>query len=208
MDFNINKLPSSWSDIKICQYVKLRPVIIGELNPIERVIFTLAILLDKPTQDVEKLKLTDITKINERLKFLQTTPIQTTIPTEIFLKGNKYKFITDATELNGGQYMSVTTKLQQAQEDEEYIYNNLHEVLASISEPIGKEIDSNYYKETASIFYEHLTVADAYPICFFFSKLSELLTEITVNFSKKKLQKAEDIVQELEMDLLKNGGGL
>lgn len=202
----IKKLPSSWADIKLSQYAKLQPVLKLD-NPIERVIYTLAVLLDKPTQEIEQMQLTNVQEVLKRFNFMRSLPDKLLSDTTT-VAGQQFRFIFKAKDLTAGQYISVTTKLKQASDDEDWIYQNIHEILASISVPIGEKIDNDYYQRTAQLFYENMSVADALPVCFFFSKLSRNLTDIIADYSRRAKEKAQSEEKAMERVLRKNGGGL
>ena len=65
-------IPTSWQDITIGQYIKLRPVLKGELNPIERVINILAVLTDQKREVIRDIPLNQYKVIKEKMSFLET----------------------------------------------------------------------------------------------------------------------------------------
>ena len=213
------KLPKSWNDITIGMYIELRPVLKAEMNEIERLIYILAVLLKKPTQDVEKIKVGDYHKMKKELAFLWELPLPTKLQKYFTIEGKDYEIVLNANELDAGQYMSVVTKLKNAEQDEDISYNQLHEILASISVPVEKHrkkwrrtaIEPSYYKKVAQDFYNHLPMSIAYPIGVFFWNLSESLIKVMQDSLKlkmsEKMTEAEEIQAEVMMDFLSDGDG-
>jgi len=213
------KLPKSWDDVTIGMYIELRPVLSAEMNEVERLIYILAVLLKKPTQDVEKIKIAEYHEMRKTLSFLWELPLPTQLQKYFTIEGKDYEIVLNANELDAGQYMSVVTKLKDAANDPEVVYNQLHEILASISVPVEKvkkkykriAIEPSYYKKVANDFYNYLPMSIAYPIGVFFWNLSDSLTKIIQDSLKSKLKEkmteAEEIQAEVMKDFLKDGDG-
>jgi hypothetical protein len=213
------KLPQSWDDVTVGMYIELRPILHSDKNEIERLIYILAVLLKKPTQDVEKIKIAQYHEMRKTLSFLWELPLPTELQKYFTIEGNDYEIVLNANELDAGQYMSVVTKLKNASDDPEIVYNQLHEILASISVPVEKvkkkykriAIEPSYYKKVAQDFYHHLPMSIAYPIGVFFWNLSDSLTKIIQDSLKSKLAEkmteAEEIQAEVMRDFLKDGDG-
>ena len=208
------QVPKSWDDISIGQYIELRPVLLADMNDIERLIHLLAVLLKQPTQEIKKLKIEEYRNIHKDLKFLDSE-LPREVQNRFEINGKWYEIVLNANELNGGQYMSITSKLKDSQNDPEYVYNNLHEILASISIPVEKkrlgwkhlEIEPSYYKDTAEAFYKHLPMSIAYPIGVFFYNLSQSLMKSIQDYSNQKLTEAEKMKMEVMRDFLADGDG-
>ena len=213
------KLPESWDDITVGMYIELRPILHADMNEIERLIYLLAVILKKPTQDIEKIKIEDYHKMRETLAFLWKEELPTILQKNFNINGKDYEVVLNANELDAGQYMSVVTKLKDIENDPEIAYNKLHEILASISVPVEKvkkkykriAIEPSYYKKVAQDFYNYLPMSIAYPIGVFFYNLSESLTKIIVDYSKskiaEKMTEAEEIQAEVMRDFLNDGDG-
>jgi len=210
------KIPNSWDDISIGQYIELRPVLAAEMSDIERLIHILAVILRQPTQEVKKIKLKNVKEINKEMSFLWKEELPTELQNIFQIDDQWFEIVLDARELNAGQYMSVSTKLKDVDSDPNVIYSIIHNILASISYPIienkGKyerqEIDSSYFSDTSKLFYEKLPVSIAYPLGVFFCNLSQDLMPIIQGYSKRKLTKANSIMEEVQKDISKDGDGL
>ena len=60
------KIPKSWDDITIGQYIELKPVLDADWdNPISELIHLLAVLLKKSTQEVGKLNVKEYINIKK-----------------------------------------------------------------------------------------------------------------------------------------------
>jgi hypothetical protein len=210
------KVPKSWDEISIGQYIELKPVLDEEFdNPITELIHLLAVLLKQPLQEVGKLNVGEYIGIRKDLSFLWETELPRQVVDKFEIKGKWFKVVTNARELNGGQYMSLVTKLKDVNSDPNATINMMHEILTSISVPLEKgklrwkeiEIEPAYYQETSKLFYNHLPMSVAYPIALFFYNLSSSLMKVIQDYSNKKLTEAEKIKEEVMMDFLKDGDG-
>jgi len=209
-------IPKSWDDITIGQYIELKPVLDQDWdNPISELIHLLAVLLKKSTQEVGKLNVKEYIGIRKDLSFIWETELPREVQNRFKVEDKWYEVVLNARELNGGQYISLVTKLKDVNNDPNGTVNMLHEILASISIPVSKgklkwsklEIEPSYYKETAQAFYRSLPMSVAYPIGIFFWNLSQSLMKAIQDYSNKKLTEAEKIKEEVMMDFLKDGDG-
>lgn len=209
------KVPTSWNDISIGQYIELRPVLNAEMNDLERLIYLLAVLLKKPTQDIEKIKITDYQLIRKKMSFLWDQDLPREVQRYFTVEGKSFEVVLNARELNGGQYMSVATKLKGAENDPEHVYNNLHSIIASITIPVQKgklgwkqmNIDPSYFQDTGELFYHHLPMSVAYPIGVFFYNLSKSLMISTKDYLNKNLTEAQKMKEEVMKDFFNDGDG-
>ena len=175
------KLPKSWEDINIAKYVLLRAVDSSDLNIVERPIRKLEIITGKRNEEVERLSVVEVAKIKEQLSFLDTDIPLNTLENEITINDVTYFFEFNCKSLNSSQYTSVSTKLKALEKDKDYIHNNLHEILLSISTIKGVDpmkLPEDYYAKTKEIFYTEIPITVAYPICVFFLRSFEALNEI------------------------------
>ena len=162
-------IPTCWDDITLEKYIKLRPVLQTEQTPIQRVINILCVLTGEKREVVKDIKLDDYNKILSKMEFLNTE-----LPKEIKGKrfevgGKHYEFSFDAKKLLFGEYISAMEMLQDAQTNEEVIFNNLPKILTTICRPVEKKwlgwrdikLDGELIRETVDNFYKNMPITIA-----------------------------------------------
>lgn len=202
---DLNKLPKGWKDISIKQYSLLRKVKNSTLDRFDKIIQRIAIISGESYEAVSLLKITELTEVSKRIKWIDTEDLDRQLKDTFTIDGVDYKITLNATELTGGQYASIVTKVNKNEP-----FEILHEILASISLPVGvgiKEIEPSYYSKTAELFANNLSIVDAYPIGVFFCEVSKNLTKGIQDYLQEELKRTEKIRKEMEMDFISNGDG-
>ena len=207
-------IPTSWQDITIGQYIKLRPVLKAELNPIERVINILAVLTNQKKEVIKNIPLSQYKVIKEKMNFLETE-IPKQLDKRRFKIGDTfYEFKVDAKKLLFGEYINNMEILQKAANNEEVIYENLHYVLTTICRPVEKkwlrwreiDVDGEVLRKTADNFFNNMPITIAYPIgVFFYNHFQTLTQDIRISLMEKATEMMKEASQ--EMDLVKDGDG-
>ena len=207
-------IPTSWQDITIGQYIKLRPVLKGELNPIERVINILAVLTDQKREVIRDIPLNQYKVIKEKMSFLETE-IPKQLDKRRFKIGDSfYEFKVDAKKLLFGEYINNMEILQKAGNNENIVFENLHHILTTICRPVERkwlrwreiDVDGDLLRKTADNFFNNMPITIAYPIGVFFYNHFQSLT---VDIRTSLIRKASKIVREVkeEMASTKDGDG-
>lgn len=207
-------IPTEWEDITIAKYIDLRPVLNSKLNPIERVISILAVLTGEKKEVIRNVSLEQYKDIKEKMRFLETELPKQLEKKRFEIGGKFYEFKTDANKLLFGEYINNMEILQNAKDDEEAVFNNLHHILTTICRPVEKkflrwkeiEVDGELLRETADNFLHNMPITIAYPIgVFFYSHLGNLTEDIKTSL----VEEAERKVKEAEKELasLKDGDG-
>ena len=207
-------IPTSWQDITIGQYIKLRPVLKAELNPIERVINILAVLTNQKKEVIKNIPLSQYKVIKEKMNFLETE-IPKQLEKRRFKIGDTfYEFKVDAKKLLFGEYINNMEILQKAANNQEVIYENLHHVLTTICRPVEKkwlrwreiDVDGEVLRKTADNFFNNMPITIAYPIgVFFYNHFQSLTQDIRISLMEKATKMMKEASQ--EMDLVKDGDG-
>ena len=207
-------IPTSWQDITIGQYIKLRPVLKAELNPIERVINILAVLTNQKKEVIKNIPLSQYKVIKEKMNFLETE-IPKQLEKRRFKIGDTfYEFKVDAKKLLFGEYINNMEILQKAANNQEVIYENLHHVLTTICRPVEKkwlrwreiDVDGEVLRKTADNFFNNMPITIAYPIgVFFYNHFQTLTQDIRISLMEKATKMMKEASQ--EMDLVKDGDG-
>ena len=206
------KIPTSWEDITLGQYIELRPILQTKEDDIKRVINILCVLTGKKREEIRNVTIPDFHKLVKKMSFLND-PLPKQLNKRRFLIGGKwYEFKLDAKKMLFGEYISVMEILQKSGDNEDLLFNNLHKILTVICRPVYKtlfgfksvDIDGDLIRETANNFYNNMPITIAYPIGVFFYQRYPTLTE-TIKTSL--MEEAEKKIKEVKTDLQKAGVG-
>ena len=207
-------IPTKWEDVTIGNYINLRPVLNSKLNPIERVVNILAVLTGQKRDVIKNISLKQYKSIKKKMSFLETERPKQLKDKRFKIGGQWYEFKVDAKKLLFGEYINSMEILQNAKEDEEAIFNNLHHILTTICRPVKKtlfgwkhiKVDSEILRKTADNFLNNMPMTIAYPIGVFFYTHSEDLTKAIktclMEGAKKMTKEAKQ-----ELDLVRDGVG-
>ena len=203
-------IPTTWNDITLEKYINLRPVLNTEMKPIERIINTLCILTGEKKETIRNISLEQYRELIDKMKFLNTE-LPTKLKNKRFKIGDKYyEFQLDAKKLLFGEYINAMELLQNAANNEEVIFNNLHKILTTICRPVEKKrlrwqnvkIDGEVIRETADNFLKNMPITIAYPIgIFFYNHLKNSMTDTKTYLIKeatKMMKEAREQIQDLE----------
>ena len=206
-------LPTTWEDITLEKYINLRPVLQTEQKPIERIINTLCVLTGEKKEVIKDISLEQYNELIKKMKFLETE-LPKTLKAKRFKVGGKwYEFQLDARKLLFGEYISAMELLQDAANNEEVIFNNLHKILTTICRPVERkylrwqnvEMNGEVIRETAENFYKNMPITIAYPIGVFFYQRSPNLMEA---IKTSLMAEANKKIEEVKADLARDGVGL
>ena len=121
-------IPTSWEDITIGKYMQLRPAITNENNKATRMINILCILSGSKREEVKNISLKNLNTLIDKMSFLND-PLPQELDKKRFLIGGKwYEFKLQANKLLFGEYISIMEILQQAENNEDVLFNNLHKI--------------------------------------------------------------------------------
>lgn len=179
------QVPSSYREITIRQFTELRDV--KEDNPARRMIKMLSILLDKREEEVRKIPINTLRKID--LSFLSKDP-EGKLPGSFRLKGKRYRPVLDLTRMDAGQYIDLVTYAKDPDE-------NLHEIIALMCH--GKD----QVQARADLFYQHMPVSIAYPLGVFFCKA---WTHFTRGILRSSLKMSMNRIDQLERSRTESTG--
>jgi len=205
------RLPKTWNDITISQYIDLLPSAYKGMNEVEKVIHSLSILTEQSKDEVRALSIDQAKEYNSKLSFLNELP-SSHYKATFKLNGVRYRVEPNANKMSAGSYITTMHLFQDLANDPEKIEKNLHIILAQVVQPIKRkgfkwvnyEIDR---MKIAEDFYNGLSMEVAYPICVFFCHLSKHLIPIIEDYSTKTLKRTMKELTQMEKDL-KSGDGL
>ncbi len=207
------KIPTSWDDITLGQYIELRPILQTEQEDVTRMINILCVLTGKKREEIKEVTIPDFHKLVKKMSFLNE-PLSKELKKKRFIIGGKwYEFKIEAKKMLFGEYISVMEILQQAGDNEDVLFNNLHKILTVICRPVYKtmfgfktmDIDGEKIRETADNFYKNMPITIAYPIGVFFYLRYPNLTRV---IKTSLMEEAKKQIKEVKTDLAKDGVGL
>ncbi len=207
-------IPTKWEDVTIGNYINLRPILNSELTPIQRVVNILAVLTGEKKEVIKNISLDQYKTIKEKMYFLETEIPKKLKDKRFKIGGKYYEFKLDAKSLLFGEYINNMEILQNAKDNEEVIFNNLHHILTTICRPVEKKffrwrdikVDGELLRKTSDNFLTNMPITIAYPIGVFFYNHLDTLTE-TIKTSL--IEEAQRLKREAEIEIasVKSGDG-
>jgi hypothetical protein len=167
-----------------------------QTDPIDRNVRLLAEVSGKSVDEIESLPLTELKAKLKYLANIEDLGEVGKVRMKFKVKGKSFKVIWKTQELTSGQYIDVS---HFTKEPDKIIYN-IHNILAAISVPmkyglIQQKYDGAKHKDIADLLYNHMTIAQAYPImlffCKFFAELDSNILTYLVEEGKKALKEVE-----------------
>jgi hypothetical protein len=208
------KLPKSWKEITIKQFVECQGILLDtNVDIIEREVMYLSTLSGETIDTIESLPLNKIKEYVKAMEFLKTLPEGKDwekLPKYFRLKGRTFYFDYDITKIRGGQYVDFMSFMKQD------TVSNMHNLLACVCVPsrfilFKGKYDGERHRETAQLFYERMTMDIAYPIVVFFCKVFQHLIPSIHSLVENQLTtlnlEMEKLIQEREMNLQNTGDG-
>lgn len=187
------KLPKSWGEVTIEQYLKVHTIVKTIADPIERGIHIIAALSGSTFKEVEQLKVAQLNGYVAQLHFLSELPTER-LPLQFKLGGKRYKALIFQHEMTAAQFIDYSSVCRQAQSPEDLVYQ-MHKLLGCFCIP-GKRkfwlapytyIYDGYDKE-AELFYKRMPMTIAYPFYIFFCNVwLSLLPPMEDYFRKEAL---------------------
>ena len=212
-------IPTSWKDISIETYIKLRPVLTVEQESITKIINILCVLTGKKREVIKDVSLSDYHILIKKMSFVNTEIPKAVKNKRIKVGEQWYEWKLDAKNMLFGEYISVMEIMQKSTDNDEAIFDNLHKLLTTICRPIQKKyglfwkpikMDGEMIRKTSNNFYQNMSIADAYPVIVFFcSHYPELMKVIKTSLNERAEGLIEEVKKELtqEIALQKHGDG-
>lgn len=200
------KLPKSWNDVTIEQYLKIAKLDVTKLDPIDVKIQLLSIFTGKDESAFVDMELTEFNKLTRELSFLNTLNISDKIRYTFKLDGIKFQANIFVNEITTSEYFDLMSYCR----DKETINSNLHNILAIFIKPKKRwffKSKNIKRSEVAELFYKKLPITIAYPLSVFFCELLKNTTKGLKNYSEQQTKKAIRILKK-EIGSQKSGDGL
>lgn len=211
----------NWDEININVFQKLQELFKLDKTGDEQIdnlnisVGILAILCDVDEDVISDLSIDEFKRLSATADFINNMP-KAKIKDNYKINGNVYDVQLNVEDMTMNQYMDFQTFCK---DKDKY----MREILACFLIPRGKKYCDGYkVKEVIEEIGNHLSIVDAYSICFFFTLLFQSLTKATLaclvkkmKREKKKMNKEQQVqvqraIDEVNkaMNLVKSGVGL
>lgn len=196
---------SKYSDLTIKQFLNCKLISEMQTDPIDRNVRLLAEVSGKTVDEIESLPLTELKAKLKYLANIEDLGEVGKVKMKFKVKGKSFKVIWKTQELTSGQYIDVS---HFTKEPDKIIYN-IHNILAAISVPmkyglIQQKYDGAKHKDIADLLYNHMTIAQAYPIMLFFCRYYE---ELDSNILTYLVEEGKKALKEVEAHFTQNTVG-
>jgi hypothetical protein len=196
---------SKYSDLTIKQFLNCKLISEMQTDPIDRNVRLLAEVSGKSVDEIESLPLTELKAKLKYLANIEDLGEVGKVRMKFKVKGKSFKVIWKTQELTSGQYIDVS---HFTKEPDKIIYN-IHNILAAISVPmkyglIQQKYDGAKHKDIADLLYNHMTIAQAYPIMLFFCRYYE---ELDSNILTYLVEEGKKALKEVEAHFTQNTVG-
>jgi hypothetical protein len=196
---------SKYSDLTIKQFLNCKLISEMQTDPIDRNVRLLAEVSGKTVDEIESLPLTELKAKLKYLANIEDLGEVGKVRMKFKVKGKSFKVIWKTQELTSGQYIDVS---HFTKEPDKIIYN-IHNILAAISVPmkyglIQQKYDGAKHKDIADLLYNHMTIAQAYPIMLFFCRYYE---ELDSNILTYLVEEGKKALKEVEAHFTPNTVG-
>lgn len=196
---------SKYSDLTIKQFLNCKLISEMQTDPIDRNVRLLAEVSGKSVDEIESLPLTELKAKLKYLANIEDLGEVGKVRMKFKVKGKSFKVIWKTQELTSGQYIDVS---HFTKEPDKIIYN-IHNILAAISVPmkyglIQQKYDGAKHKDISDLLYNHMTIAQAYPIMLFFCRYYE---ELDSNILTYLVEEGKKALKEVEAHFTPNTVG-
>jgi hypothetical protein len=185
------KLPKNWSQITIGQFQELQ--LLTEPS-FDNQLKTLSILSGKKLDEIEEMRIVDITAAISKLAFMAELPTAKNLGG--FRVGNTlYKFAANQHDLQAHQFITVQDLFA---EKDKWVHN-LHLIMASLCVPYRifppkrMEVKPTEFEKIAAQFRERMPISFAYAYTLFFSLCLPELLETTRVYLEQEVEKLRKI---------------
>jgi len=183
-------LPKSWNEVSIKDFHNIQRIIQKEQDELDKEISLLAYLHGTSQSEIENFSISKISHEIKKLSFLSNTDMGG-LNVSFKIKGRRYRANIFTQTLSAAQFMDITEFTKENPLD------NAHKILAAICEEMtgvwpfrkAKKYDGKDVLKRAEIFYEHLPIGIAYPICVFFCESFQNYFPAMENFLRKEIKK-------------------
>lgn len=196
---------ANYNQLTIKQFLNCKRISELEADPIDKNVRLLSEITGKQVDEIESLPISELKEQLRKLGAIETLLPESKVKMKFKVKGQRFTCIWEQQKLTAAQYIDVCHFTKNGGD---MIYQ-IHNILAAICVKrtwYGKQLkyDGSQHKEVADLFYNHMTIEQAYPIMLFFCKFYE---ELEINIATYLLKEANKLKLEAEQIFGKNTAG-
>lgn len=196
---------ANYNQLTIKQFLNCKRISELEADPIDKNVRLLSEITGKQVDEIESLPISELKEQLRKLGAIETLLPESKVKMKFKVKGQRFTCIWEQQKLTAAQYIDVCHFTKNGGD---MIYQ-IHNILAAICVKrtwYGKQLkyDGSQHKEVADLFYNHMTIEQAYPIMLFFCKFYE---ELEINIATYLLEEANKLKAEAEQIFGKNTAG-
>lgn len=184
------KIPKSWSDISINQFLNIQSALeMRDVSKLDRNILLCAAILKTDSEWVEdNMTLEQVYKVIQQTTFAHDLP-KARVRKYFWCGGKLFKVELHAKNILPSQFIDISTMTKNSQET----LDNTAKIMATICRPVFSKYDSSKVDEYSKLFGEKLRFDIAYSTALFFWELYNEFLNATLTYLKeqRKALKAE-----------------
>lgn len=185
----MDKLPKSWKDITIKQFIEVSLLTEKGGDDIDIKIKLLCAFTGKPEDFFLALDYKKFNQLCSRLNFLNELTMSEKLIYNFKIDGIKFMVNPNVSELSTAEYIDLVSFIS----TKESIQSNLHKILAIFIKPKHKwfGLKKVYMPrgKIAELLLNKMSITTAYPLCVFFCELLNNSTKITKDYLEKEMKK-------------------
>lgn len=194
----------TYQQLSIKQFLHCKSIADLEEDPILRKCKMLSEITGKPLDEVEAMPLADLIKELKDFDNIGQFSFDDKIKFRFKVKGQRFSVVWKQQKLTADQYIDVSHFTK----NKDQILSNIHNIMAAICVRrtwYGRLLPykGEDHKEIADLFYNHMLIAQAYPIMVFFCDYSIRLTQAIQTYLD---QEVSQVRNQVEVSMI-NGDG-
>jgi hypothetical protein len=191
----------NWSDITLGQYQHSLMILGTDFPDFNKEVELVCYLLNLPKEEVVKMPIPKYKEYAAKLDFM-TKKHNEKMRTEFEVEGQKFDVIWQMQKRTAGQMIDLTMLTKEP----ELIYDRLHELMAVVCIPKGKDYDGDI-AERAQLFKDNLTMDIVFPIADFFLKTLKSSLEAIRDYLTTNAQRGNAELRQMIKDSMNIGDG-
>lgn len=176
----------TWSDVTLCQFDEINAILQMRIDELDKMIQILSVMTGVEYETYLDYDLPKITEELKKVYFINEKPeTRFDCKGEYIIGDLNLKLTLSGQHMTAGQFIDYNNTIATNKED----YAMLCAILLV---PDGKKYGEGYeVLELREKLYKEFKVVDALGVCFFFTKMLNVLYECSLHYLIKKLKKAQ-----------------
>jgi len=201
----MKKLPKSWKDISIKQFVEVSNLVQSGLEDIDLKVKLMSIFSGEPEDYFLKLNYKEFNKLCNSVAFMNDLNISGKLIYNFKIDGIKFIVNPNVSDLSTAEYIDLLNYMG----SKDKVKDNLHKILAIFIKPKHKwfGLKKVYMRrgEVAEILLNKMPITIAYPLSVFFCELLNNSIKTTKDYLDMMMKKV--MREAKKTGLVKNGDG-